>query len=226
VRRIVFDPDRRNDWPRVIWERRIAETFPKMKLQLLLSAILMVLLPSCCSPMLAEANRIYRSDMTEIRDDARAEGYLVTRKGGKETFRFRGLLHEKDAARIVEITVPQNHRINGSADLREVDHPFQPGNKPLHSLRVIQNKEAFNFHFRKSVDSRQWIIGKRDDGPRLFMAPKGEEFANHLLHMDLKMVHRSKSVAALRNLGYVGTVPCDVVTFPLLFGFFSGLIPQ
>jgi len=195
-----------------------------MKPQLLLFTILMVLLPSCCSQKLAMINQGHLNHLIEIRDDARAEGYLAFRKGGKETFRFRSLLHEKTKPRIVEITLPANRFRSSQADLREVSQPYQPGSQPIYVLRVLQPNDAIPYYSgKKCQNSREWAIGKLSGNPRLFMAPKGRVYTDHSLRTELRMVRRSTGEAVLRNLAYVVTVPCDVVSFPVIVTSFYGM---
>jgi hypothetical protein len=197
-----------------------------MRMSMLLSSLWLVVLPSCCSMKLTQANQEYWNDETEISDDSKAEGYLASSGLKEDTFRFRKLLHEKGKARIVEITIQKNRQKSGIARIKEVSLPFDPGNRELYSIRVIQKKEAFNFHFRESMGSREWIIGKQGKNPRLFMAEKGKEYANHMLFPEFERSHRNGFLPAVRNLGYVATVPCDLITLPPLFFWYTGMIAQ
>ena len=192
-----------------------------MHLKFIFAAIPMLLLSSCCTTKLAEANKNYMNNLTEIRDDSKAEGYLVSTKGGTETFRFRNVLHEeKDSPRTVEISVPEDRTKNRSAEMREVDAPYEPKNKTRYSLRVVQQKETYQQGSQFSLNSRELIIGKDVSNPRLFLGPQGRHYTNHLLKTDLRKVHRSDVVAGLRCLGYAGTSSADALIAPVYFSWF------
>jgi len=50
---------------------------------------------------------------------------------------------------------------------------------------------------------------------RLFIGKKGNSYANHLLFTYVHKVGRSETLASLRNLGYVATVPPDQILIPV-----------
>jgi hypothetical protein len=154
------------------------------------------------------------SDATEIRMGAVGDGYLVSRKGNMETIRFRNLLHEKGSPRIVEVVAPVNRSKNSTARLREVSEPFEPDNKTRYSIHMVDGERRMPPNRDISVDSNEFIISVNSSEMRLFVGKKGNPYANHLLFTHLQKVRRNETLASLRNLGYVATVPPDLILIP------------
>lgn len=176
-------------------------------------AVLLMTLSSC-SYQLADLNRKYMSDATEIRMGAVGDGYLVSRKGNMETIRFRNLLHDKGSPRIVELVSPINRNKNSTARLQEVSEPFEPGNKTRYTIRMVDGERRMPPNRDISVDSNEFIISANSSEMRLFIGKKGNSYANHHLFTHLHKVRRSETLASLRNLGYVATIPPDLIIIP------------
>lgn len=190
---------------------------PLMTLRLIFVLVSAAVLSSC-SLRLKEANKAYLDDSTEVRDDARAEGYLVSTRKGTELWRFRGLLHERGEPRIVEIKVPENRARNAQAWMTEVDAEFAPDARPVVPLRVETDEHViFRLGYNERNPGREWVLGKnRPSNLRLLIGREGHRNTNHFLHTDLRKVRRNDGVATMRNLGYMATVPVDVVIVPVV----------